>query len=29
MTELTERYLAAALRGIPEAQRTDVERELR
>jgi len=29
MTELTERYLGAALRGIPEAQRTDVERELR
>lgn len=29
MTQLTERYLAAALRGIPEAQRTDVERELR
>ncbi len=29
MTELTERYLAAALRGIPESQRTDVERELR
>ncbi len=29
MTELTERYLAAALRGTPERQRTDVERELR
>lgn len=29
MTQLTERYLAAALRGIPQAQRTDVERELR
>jgi hypothetical protein len=29
MTPLTERYLAAALRGIPEAQRADVERELR
>ena len=29
MTQLTERYLAAAVRGIPEAQRTDVERELR
>ena len=29
MTPLTERYLAAAMRGIPEAQRTDVERELR
>lgn len=29
MTQLTERYLAAAMRGIPEAQRTDVERELR
>jgi hypothetical protein len=29
MTELTERYLAAALRGIPERQRADVERELR
>ena len=29
MTQLTERYLAAALRGIPEAQRSDVERELR
>ncbi len=29
MTPLTERYLAAALRGIPEAKRTDVERELR
>ena len=29
MTSLTERYLAAALRGIPEAQRADVERELR
>lgn len=28
MTSLTERYLAAALRGIPEAQRADVEREL-
>jgi hypothetical protein len=29
MTSLTERYLAAALRGIPDKQRTDVERELR
>ena len=29
MSELTERYLAAALRGIPESQRGDVERELR
>ncbi len=29
MNELTERYLAAALRGIPGGQRTDVERELR
>ncbi|MGH2445479.1 MAG: permease prefix domain 1-containing protein [Candidatus Limnocylindria bacterium] len=29
MTQLTERYLAAALRGIPEDQRADVERELR
>ncbi len=29
MTSLTERYLAAALRGIPERQRTDVEGELR
>lgn len=29
MTELTERYLAAALRGIPQGQRADVERELR
>lgn len=29
MTSLTERYLAAALRGIREAHRTDVERELR
>jgi len=29
MTQLTDRYLAAALRGIPESQRTDVERELR
>ncbi len=29
MTELTERYLAAALRGVPHGQRTDVERELR
>jgi hypothetical protein len=29
MTQLTERYLAAALRGIPESQRSDVERELR
>lgn len=29
MTELTERYLAAALRGVPQRQRTDVERELR
>ena len=29
MISLTERYLAAALRGIPESQRTDVEGELR
>ena len=29
MTTLTERYLAATLRGIPEKQRPDVERELR
>lgn len=29
MTTLTERYLAAALRGIPERQRADVEGELR
>lgn len=29
MTSLIERYLAAALRGIPEGQRADVERELR
>jgi hypothetical protein len=29
MTSLTERYLAAALRGVPEKQRADVERELR
>jgi membrane glycosyltransferase len=29
MTSLTERYLAATLRGIPEKQRPDVERELR
>ena len=29
MTSLTERYLGAALRGIPESQRTDVEGELR
>jgi hypothetical protein len=29
MTSLTERYLEAALRGIPEKQRTDVEGELR
>ena len=29
MTQLTDRYLAAAMRGIPEAQRKDVERELR
>ena len=29
MTQLTERYLAAAMRGIPEVQRSDVERELR
>ena len=28
MTSLTERYLAAALRGIPERQRSDVEGEL-
>jgi hypothetical protein len=28
MTSLTERYLAAALRGIPEAQRDEAEREL-
>ncbi len=29
MISLTERYLAAALRGIPEAKRRDVEGELR
>lgn len=29
MTSLTERYLAVTLRGIPEKQRPDVERELR
>lgn len=29
MTTLTERYLAAALRGIPEGRRPDVEGELR
>ena len=29
MTSLTERYLAATLRGIPEKQRPDVGRELR
>lgn len=29
MTSLTERYLVAALRGIPERQRADVEGELR
>jgi hypothetical protein len=29
MTSLTERYLAATLRGIPEKQRPDVDRELR
>jgi hypothetical protein len=29
MTTLTERYLAAALRGIPDRTRADVERELR
>lgn len=29
MPSLTERYLAAALRGIPQAKRADVERELR
>jgi hypothetical protein len=29
MSSLTERYLAATLRGIPEKQRPDVERELR
>jgi hypothetical protein len=29
MTTLTERYLAATLRGIPEKQRPDVDRELR
>lgn len=28
MTELTDRYIAAALRGIPDAERSDVEREL-
>lgn len=28
-TSLTDRYLAAAMRGIPERQRPDVERELR
>ncbi len=29
MTTLTQRYLAAVLRGIPDGQRADVERELR
>jgi hypothetical protein len=29
MTSLTERYLAATLRGIPEKQRPDLDRELR
>ena len=29
MTELTDRYIAAAVRGIPDAERSDVERELR
>jgi HAAS len=29
MTSLTERYLTATLRGIPEKQRPDVDRELR
>ncbi len=29
MTSLTERYLAVALRGIPQRQRADVEGELR
>ena len=29
MTQPTEQYLAAALRGIPEKKRADVERELR
>jgi len=29
MTSLTDRYVAATLRGIPEKQRADVERELR
>jgi hypothetical protein len=29
MSSLTERYLAATLRGIPEKQRPDVQRELR
>jgi hypothetical protein len=29
MTAFTERYLAAALRGIPDKQKPDVERELR
>jgi hypothetical protein len=29
MTSLTERYLAATLRGIPEKERPDVDRELR
>jgi hypothetical protein len=29
MTELTDRYVAAVLRGVPETQRADVERELR
>lgn len=29
MTSLTERYLAATLRGLPESKRVDVERELR
>ena len=29
MTSLTERYVAAVLRGLPEGKRADVERELR
>lgn len=29
MTQLTERYLAAALKGVPESKRDDVEGELR
>ncbi|MFC0678493.1 permease prefix domain 1-containing protein [Lysobacter korlensis] len=29
MTTLTDRYVAAVLRGVPEKQRTDVEQELR